>query len=409
MNIIIPNGFEANFTVGFVKGLAANGVELCVVSCDETAPRLAAAGIPNLNLRGCLDSNRPFGVKLVNLVRYYVRLLFLLARRRGATVHFTGIFRNELILWEGLCLNLCFRLLAGRYLYTVHNVLPHSRKNSRFFRFIYRRIYQIPHRLLVHTRLARRQLIDEFGVAPDRICLTSLGLNEEMPMTGLTSAEARKRLGFEPNCRFILFFGKIDEYKGLDLLLAAFDLLALPHTRLIVAGAFRNAACRQQIYSQLERLARRAEVRIFERFIPNEEAEVFLKACDVLCLPYRHIYQSGVVFLGPRFGIPMVTTDVGSLREFVGDGLGVVSRANDAAGLAEALAAILAAPGRFPRNDIIERAGKYRWTAVCRDLVPLYSAAPKPAQSHPAPAGRPPEPLNAVPKESGAALHRHPL
>lgn len=373
MNIIITGGFEANFSVGFAKGLAANGVELCVVSCDETAPRLTAAGISNLNLRGSLDSNRPLAIKFVNLARYYVRLLLLLFRHRGAAVHFTGIFRNELILWEGLILNFCFRRLAGRYLYTVHNVLPHSRERSRFFRWIYRRIYRIPNLLLVHTRRARQQLMEEFGVAGDRIHLTSLGLNEEMPDTNLTRADALARLGFDGKEKLILFFGKIDEYKGLDILLTAFERLDFPDTRLVIAGTFRNPAYRAKIYSQLEKLSRRSDVRIFERFVPNEEVEVFFKAGDVLCLPYRNIYQSGLVFLGPRFGIPMVTTDVGSLREFVGDDLGLVSRTNDADGIADALRTFFAAPDRFSRAAILNHAQKFRWANVCRELVPLYS------------------------------------
>jgi len=373
MNIIITNGFEANFSVGFARGLAANGVELCVVSCDETASRLTAAGIANLNLRGSLAEGRPSWMKLCNLIRYYARLLLLLIRNRGATVHFTGIFRNELILWEGLFLNLCFRLLAGRYLYTVHNILPHSRGQSRFYRWIYRRIYQVPHMLLVHTRLARQQLIVEFGVLEHKIQLTSIGLNEEMPITGMTAAEARDRLGFGEEERCILFFGKIEEYKGLDLLLAAFDRLALAEARLVIAGAFRNSTYRTGILEQLQQMRRRKDVHLHERFIPNEEAEIFFKVCNVICLPYRSIYQSGLLFLGPRFGIPIVTTDVGSLREFVGEGFGIVTQTNDAAGIADALGILLGEPDQFPRAEIANRAQKYKWTNICRELVPLYA------------------------------------
>ena len=272
MNIIITAGFEANFSVGFARGLKANGVDLCVVSCDESAPRLTAAGIENLNLRGSLEEDRPFWTKLANLLRYYVRLLSLLLRRRGATVHFAGIFRNRFILWEGLGLNLCFHLLARRYIYTVHNVLPHGREGSRFFRWIYRRVYQLPHVLLVHTRAARQQLVTEFGVADQRIHLTSIGLNEEMPVTGMTRAEARCRLDLREDEQVILFFGKIDENKGLDLLLDEFELLAFPKTRLVIAGEFRNAAFRVKIQRQCDRMSRQTEVRLHEGFFSNDVA-----------------------------------------------------------------------------------------------------------------------------------------
>jgi glycosyltransferase involved in cell wall biosynthesis len=372
MNIIVTGGFEANFVVGFAKGLAANGVEFTVVSCDATESRLADAGIPNVNLRRSLDGHRPLLAKFKNLFRYYIRLLLLLFSNRGGTVHFIGIFRNKLILWDGLILNLCFRLLAGRYLYTVHNVLPHNRERSRFYRWIYRWIYRIPHILLVHTERGREQLIQEFGVSRDRIHLTSIGLNEEMPVTSLTRSEARHRLGFEGNQQLILFFGKIDHYKGLDLLLTAFESLPFPNTRLIVAGGIRSPEFGKSIRLQLETMSRRAHVHFFERFIPNEEAEVFFKASDVLCLPYRQIYQSGLVFLGPRFGIPMISTDVGALREFIGDTLGLVTRTNNPAGLADALKEFLSAPEKFSSTEILNRGRQFQWANVCRGLVPLY-------------------------------------
>lgn len=373
MNILITGGFEANFSVGFARGLVANGIELCVVSCDDTAPRLNALGITNVNLRGSLNANRPFWSKLSNLIRYYLRLLYFLFRHRGGTIHFAGIFRREWILWEGLVLNGCFRLLAGRYLYTVHNVLPHNCERSRFFRWIYRQIYKFPHHLLVHTSRARQQLMAEFGVPKERIHITSLGLNEEMPVSNLSRAEARTRLGFSESDQIILFFGKIDEYKGLDVLLSAFDRLPLSNARLIVAGEFRNPLYRARIQSLLETISHRSKVHLFERFIPNDEVEVFFKAGDVLCLPYRNIYQSGLVFLAPRFGLPMVTTDVGSLREFVGDIFGLVCRTNDAAGLEETLTTFFSNREQFSSAAILEKAQKYRWENICRALLPLYA------------------------------------
>jgi glycosyltransferase involved in cell wall biosynthesis len=374
MNIIVTGGFEANYIVGFCKGLAANGVELCVVSCDETASRLTAAGIRNVNLRGSVIEGRPAWRKLANLGSYYARLILMLFRNRGATVHFIGIFRDALILWEGIFLNLCFRLAAGRYLYTVHNVLPHNMRENGFQRWIYRRIYAIPDVVLVHTRLAREQLMHEFGVPEHKIQLTSVGLNEEIPECGVTVSEARGRIGLGGSEQGILFFGKLDEYKGLDLLLAAFDALPIPEARLIIAGTFRNSAYRTRILAQLDGMRRRAEVRLDERFVPNEEVGIYFNACDVLCLPYRDICQSGLLFLGPRFGIPIVATDVGSFREFMEEKLGLVTRTNDAPGIADALGQVLRAPDLFSSAAILDHARKYRWVNVCRPLVPLYSA-----------------------------------
>jgi glycosyltransferase involved in cell wall biosynthesis len=67
--------------------------------------------------------------------------------------------------------------------------------------------------------------------------------------------------------------------------------------------------------------------RIIQRieYVPDEQTELFFKAADVLVLPYTHIFQSGVLFLGYSFGLPVIATDVGSLKlEIVGGDTGFV-------------------------------------------------------------------------------------
>jgi glycosyltransferase involved in cell wall biosynthesis len=372
--IVVPHGFEANYTLGFVKGLKASQMNFCVLSCDATDARLKANGIVSLNLRGSLDENRSVFDKWLNLGRYYARVIFFLLRHPGRTVHFTGIFRNQLILFEGLLFNLALRLLARRYVYTAHNVLPHSREHSRLFRAVYRWVYRIPHVILVTTQKARAQLINEFSVDPNKIHIMSIGLNEEIPMTGLARSEARRRLGLDESDNVILFFGKMDEYKGLDILLEAFAQLDVPDARLLIGGAFRSDEYRARIFHMIEASPARSSIILKEASIPNEEVEIFFRAADVCCLPYRNIYQSGVIFVAMRFGVPIVATDVGSLREFVDDTVGVIAATNDAVGIAAALRAFFSGRGRFRPEVIILGAYKYRCDNICRMLIPLYQS-----------------------------------
>ena len=56
------------------------------------------------------------------------------------------------------------------------------------------------------------------------------------------------------------------------------------------------------------------------QFIPDEEMELYFKAADVLVLPYKEIFQSGVLFLAYSFGLPVIATDVGSFREDIVEG-----------------------------------------------------------------------------------------
>jgi len=73
-------------------------------------------------------------------------------------------------------------------------------------------------------------------------------------------------------------------------------------------------------------------------FIPDEETEVYFKAADVLVLPYRHVYQSGVLFLGHSFGLPVLAADVGSLKDDIVEGRnGFVFKPEDPVDLARVL------------------------------------------------------------------------
>lgn len=370
--VILPHGFEPNYTLGFVKGLAANGIAPLVISSDTDHPRLLETGIRSINLRGSQDAGRPTARKVANLARYYARLLLFLCKHRGGVVHFTGIFRDSRTLFEGIVLGACFRLLSSRYIYTAHNVLPHNKENSCFYRWLYRVMYRIPHIILVHTTHAKHQILAQFGLPERKITVISIGLNEEMPVTQLTRKEARKRLGFSDGERLILFFGKADEYKGLDTLLKAFDQLDLSSTKLLISGWFPDPSYRRRIIHAMDTARRWPDIHLYEGFIPNEEVEVFFKSADVLVLPYRNIYQSGVIFLAFQFGLPLVATDVGSLREYVEKETGVITETNDARGVAEGIRRFFETQDRFVRDRIALKAQKYRWDKICQEIVPLY-------------------------------------
>jgi glycosyltransferase involved in cell wall biosynthesis len=74
------------------------------------------------------------------------------------------------------------------------------------------------------------------------------------------------------------------------------------------------------------------------QFIPDDEVEVYLKGADVLVLPYKEIFQSGVLFLAYAFGLPVVATDVGSFREEIIEGAtGFLCDPRDPAEMARAI------------------------------------------------------------------------
>ena len=372
MNIIIAHGFEPNYWIGYVKGLKANGIDFIVISSDVTHERLIKNKIKSLNFRGDQSEDRCLKDKIVNLLRYYNRLIVYLMKNKNATIHMTGMFRNEFVLFEGLFLSLFFWFVSSRYIYTAHNLLPHNKERSLFYKVIYKFVYKLPNIILVHTKLFKKKLIADFRIAENKIKVISIGLNEEIPITEMKDNDARIRLGFKNTDKLLLCFGSIDEYKGVDLLIKAFDKLKMNSLKLVIAGRFKNEEYKKKIYALINAVDCTDKIFLFDRFIPNEEVEVFFKSCDVIVLPYRSIDQSGIVFLSFRFGMPIIATDVGSLCEYIDNDTGIIIKTNDANGLVDSLIYFFDNRNNFNKNKIRHKSKKYKWKNICKTILPIY-------------------------------------
>ena len=150
-------------------------------------------------------------------------------------------------------------------------------------------------------------------------------VNNAFPDTELSPAEAKKRLGLREDEKAILFFGRIVPYKGIEYLLDAFRLLTRQRPanyRLILVGEPKKGSdeCLREIKSLVENNCEHAEIILRTEFIPDEDIEIYLKGADVMALPYKEIFQSGILMMAYSFGLPVVATDVGSFREDVVEG-----------------------------------------------------------------------------------------
>ena len=136
----------------------------------------------------------------------------------------------------------------------------------------------------------------------------------------LPAPEARRILGLPEEGRYVLFFGFIREYKGLDLLLEALadSRLKAMGVKLLVAGEFYGDA--KPYLDQIERLELGDRGVLKSDFIPDSEVNRYFSAADVVAQPYKSATQSGVSQIAYHFEKPMVVTNVGGLPEIVPDG-----------------------------------------------------------------------------------------
>lgn len=131
---------------------------------------------------------------------------------------------------------------------------------------------------------------------------------------------AINKLSLDVNYRYLLFFGLVRAYKGLDWLLEAFADARLRKysLKLLVVGEFYDDP--KPYYEQIERMGLSENVIVVNRYIPDNEVRDYFNAADIVVQPYKSATQSGITQIAYHFEKPMLVTDTGGLKEIIPDG-----------------------------------------------------------------------------------------
>ena len=181
-------------------------------------------------------------------------------------------------------------------------------------------------------------------------------------------------IGLDSATNYILFFGFIRKYKGLDLLLLAMNdaRIRAAGMQLIVAGEFYED---RAPYDQLiEQYQLQSNVRLFTEFIPNSEVRYYFGAADLIVQPYKSATQSGITQVAYHFEKPMVVTNVGGLHEVVPDGKTGFVTTPDATAIADAILKFYQ-PNSLPnlQENILQEKKKYSWDTFVAKMLQVVS------------------------------------
>lgn len=341
---LLTGGGDKPYAFGLATKLVSKGATVDLIgSNDLDCPEYHGNPRLNfLNLRGDQDSNASLRSKVLRILAYYAKLIRYAARANSKILHI--LWNNKFLHFDRTLLTCYYKLLGKKIVLTVHNVNASKRDNNdtAFNRLTLRIQYRLADHLFLHTEKMKQELMQEFGVAAQRITIIPLGINNSVPNTDLTPCEAKRRLGIRDGEKVLLFFGRITPYKGLEYLVTAFQGIVAPAGNyvLIIAGR-PEKGCEgywTPIQEAISEDVQSRRVLLRAEHIPDDETEIYFKAADVLVLPYRDIYQSGILFLGYSFGLPALASDVGSLKEEIDEGnTGFVFRPEDPADLAMAI------------------------------------------------------------------------
>lgn len=359
---------------GLCAGLASNKVKAVWYSCDVS------------EVRGCRS------VELVRSFRQiwgdspawrrglrYLKGLFDTysdARARKIGVAHFHVFHVGVL--EALSVALA-RLFGLRSVVTVHDV--EAFKPGGKSRLLESLAYRLSARLVVHNQVSREGLLRRCGVSNDKIRIVPHGSYLGLIEPSIPKDDARRQLGLpERGEKILLFFGQIKEVKGLDLLLEAFGRVRarIGPCRLVIAGkVWKDDFSRYQALIDQHTLDEFVDLRI--RYIPDSEVSAFYSAADLIVLPYRRIYQSGVLLMAMSFGVPVLASDLPGMVEIVEDGRnGFLFKAGDVDDLGDRI--VFALDSKGARDAVVLAAAhdmetRFSWDSIGKDLRDVYREA----------------------------------
>ncbi|MCC7487573.1 MAG: glycosyltransferase family 4 protein [Burkholderiales bacterium] len=305
-------------------------------------------------------------------LRSYVALVRELVAHRRGVVH-VQFFRYMLV--EG-AVYLLLRPFLKNLIFTAHNVVPHE--GTAWHRAFFRVWYAMVDHVHVLSQNAAQTLRTALNVPERKITVIPHGnyarLLRDLPPT--TTGGARRSLGIPEGQAFVLFFGFLRAYKGVDRAIAAMCHLPRSLNALLGIVGMGSDEFVRHIEQTAAKLGITGRVMINPDHVSNRDLCTYIRAADVVVFPYLHIYQSGALVLALTLGKAIIASDIEGFREYVRAGeTGLLCDTSDPSAFGEAIARV--AGDVALRCRLGENARRYaedilNWESIGQKMLALY-------------------------------------
>ena len=235
------------------------------------------------------------------------------ARVNGISIfHFHVFHTNILILFNLLLV----KFVMGKVVLTIHDVTSFSNDNNSNFSSKY--IYRLTDIILTHNQFSKGEIIKIAPLLKENIHIVPHGNYTPFIKVRKDKSKSRARLDLPQDKTILLFFGMIKKIKGLEVLLRSLRKVVDkdPNVVLLIAGKpWENEFSIYQKIIDDNNLSN--NVILHAKFIDYEDVEHYYCASDLVVLPYKKIYQSGVLMMALSFERPALVSDLPPLKEMI--------------------------------------------------------------------------------------------
>ena len=321
--IIDPLGAHGSshhfYLFGQAEGLLNNDVELSLYTNNET-PSPDINGLKFFTFYKDIYKSKSTVLSGIRWIFGTVYSVFH-ARFSGISIfHFHIFYTNLLVLF-----NLLFvKILFGKVVLTVHDVSSFSNSSNSSNSFnssiICKLIYKLADRIITHNEFSKLEILDLNANLSPRISIVPHGNYTPFINIQYDKEKSREQLGISNDSKVLLFFGMIKKEKGLEILLSALSgvLNEHPDVLLVIAGnTWENDFSDYQKIIDENNLSE--YILLHSKFIQQDDVEHYFCASDLVVLPYKKIYQSGVLMMTLSYERPALVSDLPPFKEIISD------------------------------------------------------------------------------------------
>jgi len=372
--IIDPLGAHGSshhyYLYGQSIGLLNNKCEVRIYTNKETQN----PNIPGLGFYTFFGSIFSSKRKILSGIKYLLGSVhsILHARINGCIIFHFHVFHSDLFVLYNMIL---VKILFGRNVITIHDV--HSFKNKKDNIHIVEFIYKLANIVITHNDFSKKEVLSLTDIKENKIKVIPHGNYNLFLELRYNKVESRQVLNIAQNKKVLLFFGMIKKVKGLEILLKALIKIKdyNPDIFLVIAGkAWNNDFTNYQQIIDKNNL--QDYCLIHNNYISDEKLPYYYLSSDLVVLPYREIYQSGVLMMALSFEKAVLASNLKPNKEMIKDNHdGFLFETGDAESLADKIITIFSDKVKLDtvsKNGAILAKEKYNWNDIGSQLTQAY-------------------------------------
>jgi len=264
------------------------------------------------------------------------------------------------------------KLIKVKIIWTVHNIINHEKIHPRIERKVHKTLIRL-YDHVIHLSNASLTIMYDLDMISTKtnkkLHVVPHGHYITYYNNSVSQETARTILGINQHSIVFLCFGIIRPYKGIDILIDALDEIKDKRILILIAGRFQNILIERRLRNQCKNDER---IRLFPRFIPDNDVQVFMNAADIVVLPYTDILNSGVAILAMSFAKPVMAPNIGSIPELIDEHGGFLFKSENN-GLVYAIKQSISMDLKSMGQYNLDKISQLSWDFIARKTSNIYS------------------------------------